>query len=112
MAAENKPAAEHLINAELVRGLLADQHPDLAALPLRKLAEGWDNVIFRLGDALCVRLPRRQLGAEVFAERFGGVAGHAYEQGIDLRIVPGKLFEPLTWSKPKTVFGNSMSATT
>jgi aminoglycoside phosphotransferase (APT) family kinase protein len=49
----------------LVRALLTDQHPDLAQLPLREQASGWDNVIYRLGDALCVRLPRRQLGANL-----------------------------------------------
>jgi protein gp37 len=47
--------------------------------------------------------------AETFAERFRGVRGHPYEQGFDLRLVPEKLAEPLKWSKPKTVFVNSMS---
>jgi protein gp37 len=47
--------------------------------------------------------------AETFAERFRGVAGHPYEQGFDLRLVPEKLVEPITWSKPRTVFVNSMS---
>jgi protein gp37 len=47
--------------------------------------------------------------AETFAERFRGVAGHPYEQGFDLRLVPDKLVEPITWSKPRTVFVNSMS---
>ncbi len=67
MAADNKPAAEHAVDTELVRGLLADQHPELAALPLREFASGWDNVIYRLGDAHCVRLPHRQLGADLVA---------------------------------------------
>src|ERR1041384_5601923 len=31
--------------------------------------------------------------AETFAERFRGVPGHPYEQGFDLRLVPGKLDE-------------------
>src|SRR5512135_1604043 len=31
--------------------------------------------------------------AETFAERFRGVAGHPYEQGFDLRLVPEKLFD-------------------
>ena len=57
------PAAEVDIDADLVRSLLLDQHPDLADLPLRQVAFGWDNVIFRLGDELAVRIPRRQLGA-------------------------------------------------
>ncbi len=47
--------------------------------------------------------------AEAFAERFRGVAGHPYQQGFDLRLVPHKLVEPLRWSSPKTVFVNSMS---
>jgi len=47
--------------------------------------------------------------AETFAERFKGVAGHPYEQGFDLRLVPEKLNEPLHWRKPRMVFVNSMS---
>ncbi|MFO0957342.1 MAG: phage Gp37/Gp68 family protein [Isosphaeraceae bacterium] len=47
--------------------------------------------------------------AEVFAERFRGVAGHPYEQGFDLRFVPEKLTEPFLWPKPGMVFVNSMS---
>jgi protein gp37 len=47
--------------------------------------------------------------AATFAERFRGVAGHPYEQGFDLRLVPEKLAEPLRWTKPKTIFVNSMS---
>ncbi|MFO0803950.1 MAG: phage Gp37/Gp68 family protein [Gemmataceae bacterium] len=47
--------------------------------------------------------------ASTFAERFRGVPGHPYEQGFDLRIVPEKLADPLTWQTPKTIFVNSMS---
>jgi len=47
--------------------------------------------------------------AETFAERFRGVEGHPYAQGFDLRLVPGKLAEPLRGKTPKTVFVNSMS---
>jgi len=47
--------------------------------------------------------------AEAFAERFRGVAGHPYEQGFDVRLVPEKLEEPLSWKKPRMVFVNSMS---
>lgn len=49
----------------LVRALLADQHPDLAALPIAFAASGWDNETFRLGDALAVRLPRHAAAAEL-----------------------------------------------
>jgi protein gp37 len=47
--------------------------------------------------------------ASAFAERFRGVPGHPYELGFDLRTVPGKLLEPLTWSSASMVFVNSMS---
>jgi protein gp37 len=47
--------------------------------------------------------------AEAFAERFRDVKGHPYQQGFDLRLVPGKLPEPFHWSSPRTVFVNSMS---
>jgi len=47
--------------------------------------------------------------AERFAERFRGVAGHAYEKGFDLRLVPQKLTQPLFWRTPRMIFVNSMS---
>ncbi|WP_165073522.1 DUF5131 family protein [Paludisphaera rhizosphaerae] len=47
--------------------------------------------------------------AETFAERFRGVPSHPYEHGFDLKLVPHKLVEPLTWPSAKTVFVNSMS---
>lgn len=65
MAAQNMPAAEIDIDDDLVRRLLAEQHPDLAGLTLTLVANGWDNAIFRLGGDLAVRLPRRQLGADL-----------------------------------------------
>jgi aminoglycoside phosphotransferase (APT) family kinase protein len=57
------PGAEIEIDVALVRGLLAEQHPDLAGLTLERVASGWDNDIFRLGDDLTVRLPRRLMAA-------------------------------------------------
>jgi aminoglycoside phosphotransferase (APT) family kinase protein len=59
------PAAEYDITPDLVRRLLADQHPDLAGLPVIPLASGWDNAAFRLGDRLAVRLPRRAAAAGI-----------------------------------------------
>jgi aminoglycoside phosphotransferase (APT) family kinase protein len=52
------PPAEVDIDERLVRRLLMSQHPDLASLPLRHVATGWDNVTYRLGSQLAVRLPR------------------------------------------------------
>jgi aminoglycoside phosphotransferase (APT) family kinase protein len=48
------------IDQHLVAALLQAQHPDLVHLPLRWLADGWDNSLYRLGDDLLIRLPRRQ----------------------------------------------------
>ena len=57
------PKAEIAIDVALVKRLLQSQHPDLADATLEPVACGWDNAIFRLGDQLCVRLPRREASA-------------------------------------------------
>jgi aminoglycoside phosphotransferase (APT) family kinase protein len=59
------PAADVEVDEELVRRLLVDQHPDLADRPLVLVANGWDNVIFRLGDDLVARMPRRRMAADL-----------------------------------------------
>ncbi|QCU78582.1 phosphotransferase [Citricoccus sp. SGAir0253] len=63
------------VTAALVRALLADQHPDLAWLPVAGDADpaagvvrGWDNTMVRLGDRLAVRLPRHE-AAEALLDR-------------------------------------------
>ena len=61
------PIAEFAIDEALVARLLADQHADLAHLPLRVADAGWDNAMFRLGDHLAVRLPRRAAAAKLIA---------------------------------------------
>jgi len=57
------PEPDFKIEKGLVHALLKEQHPDLAYLPLRFEQEGWDNVLFRLGDQWAVRLPRREAAA-------------------------------------------------
>lgn len=52
--------AEIDIAPELVARLVAAQHPHLAA-EVTLLAHGWDNDVFRLGDDLLVRMPRREV---------------------------------------------------
>ena len=61
------PAAEVTIDAPLVRALLEEQHSDLARLPFgpTDANSGWDNVMVRLGETLCVRLPRRAAAAKL-----------------------------------------------
>ena len=60
-----RPPAELLVDAALARGLVAAQHADLGDLPVTPAAEGWDNAMFRLGDQLALRLPRREIGARL-----------------------------------------------
>lgn len=59
----DQPSAELVLDEEDVRTLLAAQAsatiPDAAARPLLLVAEGWDSAVWRLGDDLAVRLPRR-----------------------------------------------------
>ena len=50
--------AEIEVTADLVRDLLREQHPDLAELPIREVAGGWGNQMWRLGDDLAVRMQR------------------------------------------------------
>lgn len=69
------PPAEVEVDPDLVRGLLQEQHPDLAALPIEFADSGWDNFMFRLGPDLALRMPRRQ----------AGVASLLHEQ----RVLPG-----------------------
>jgi len=63
MTIGTKPAADVVVAPSLVRALLQAQQPDLAHLVPVKVAEGWDNALFRLGDDLVVRLPRRAASA-------------------------------------------------
>ncbi|MCC2660216.1 MAG: aminoglycoside phosphotransferase [Arthrobacter sp.] len=53
------PPAAVDVSAAVVRRLIWQQRPDLADRSLARIANGWDNVTFRLGDELAVRLPRR-----------------------------------------------------
>jgi aminoglycoside phosphotransferase (APT) family kinase protein len=49
------------IGADLVRRLLAEQFPHLSDLPVTEFnSTGTVNAIYRLGDDLCIRLPRVQ----------------------------------------------------
>jgi aminoglycoside phosphotransferase (APT) family kinase protein len=59
------PPADIEFDPVQVRELLMAQHPDLGHLPLVLAASGWDNVIYRLGPALALRLPRRLAAARL-----------------------------------------------
>jgi aminoglycoside phosphotransferase (APT) family kinase protein len=54
------PVAEVALSRGLVRGLLAEQHPDLAGREIAGPFEGFDMAVFRLGEDLAIRLPRHR----------------------------------------------------
>ncbi len=105
----DKPAAEVPIDDDLVRALVVAQAstliPDAATLPLRKVAEGWDSEIWRLGDAYAVRLPRREIAAPLVLNEqrvLPGIAGRLAPLGIPVPApvvngVPAGAF-PWAWS--------------
>lgn len=53
------------LDLALVRELLREQHADLAGRPLRYVDAGFDNSLWRLGDDLLVKLPRRLIAANL-----------------------------------------------
>ncbi|MDY0909445.1 phosphotransferase [Microbacterium sp. CFBP9034] len=63
----DKPPAEVSIDEALVRHLVVVQAghavPDAATLSLTRVTAGWDSDIWRLGQDVAVRLPRRALAA-------------------------------------------------
>jgi len=65
LALGDEAAAEAAIGVPLVRRLLRSQFPHLSRLTVRPVGSaGFDNVIYRLGSDLAVRLPRRRFSAD------------------------------------------------
>ncbi|HXS90030.1 MAG TPA: aminoglycoside phosphotransferase family protein [Steroidobacteraceae bacterium] len=64
-AAMDGPSGEVQVDVELVEVLLAQQHPNLATLPVRAGESGFDNFMFRLGESFAVRLPRTAAAARL-----------------------------------------------
>lgn len=129
----SSPVAEVEIGEDLVRRLLAQQRPEWADLGLVRVGEGWDNVLFRLGDDLAVRMPRRAMAAHlvvneqrwlpVLAPRLPlpvpvplhlGVAGHGYPWSWS--VVPwieGDVIDrqqPADWTRVATQLGTFLAA--
>lgn len=96
----NAPAAEVAIDTALVRSLLAEQHPDLAGLPLTAFAAGWDNEHFRLGEHLLVRLPRRPAAAPLIEheQRWLPVLGPVLPVPVPVPVRVGRPGPRFRWS--------------
>jgi aminoglycoside phosphotransferase (APT) family kinase protein len=59
------PRAEIEMDAALVARLVRSQHPDLISPLIVQVSSGFDNTIWRLGDDMVVRLPRRQVAVSL-----------------------------------------------
>ena len=86
------PDAEVSIDLALVRELIAAQVPQWAHEEISYLATGWDNEVYRLGESLLIRLPRRQLGEDIGAKERRWLPQLAQDSGveIDLAIFEGQ----------------------
>jgi aminoglycoside phosphotransferase (APT) family kinase protein len=89
---------EVYIDAGLVRELIRAQLPQIAGLDVRMVAApGTDNVVFRLGEELSVRLPRKPpavSGLLVEREWLPRLAAH----------LPLAVPEPIAFGKPSDAY--------
>ena len=108
------PPADLAITEDLVRGLLTDQHPDLAVLSLEPAVEGWDNQVWRLGPDLAVRLPRRAQAAPLLVteQRWLPVLAPRLPVPVPAPVrvgVPGREY-PWPWSVVPWLTGSRASS--
>ena len=81
-------------DADLVRRLLTAQFPQWARLPITPVrSSGTDNAVYRLGDRLSVRLPRREWGIEQVEKEQRWLPQIA-------RFLPLAISEPLATGEP------------
>ena len=112
-ARTHTPDAEVPIDVDLARALLEEQHPDLASLEIRAAVAGWDNAMFRLGEELALRLPRRGMAAPLLRNEQRWLA----EVTADLPLptpVPLRIGEPgcgypWAWSVVPWLAGRSVN---
>lgn len=98
-----------VIDEDLVRALLHEQHPDLARASLREVAGGWDNRLWRLGDERAVRMPRTARAPALLRKEFRWLP--ALAPGLPLPVpTPVRIGEPSarfpgTWTVATWVHG-------
>jgi aminoglycoside phosphotransferase (APT) family kinase protein len=104
-----------MIDTELVARLIEAQFPGWAGLPIKPIVPGgWDNVSFRLGDEMTVRLPRMERYApqaqkeHVWLPRLAPALPVPIPQPLALGE-PGEGF-PWPWSVRDWIKGETASA--
>lgn len=102
MTENGSPAADIDITETLVKSLLREQHGDLEDLPLRFVDAGWDNVTWRLGEDLALRIPRRALAAQLIENEqkwLPKLAGHLpLPVPVPTRVGAAGCGYPWSWS--------------
>ena len=108
----NAPQAEWPIDEQLVRQLLSAQCPDLAGLDLAHYMHGWDNEMYRLGEHLLVRLPRRERSAPLMVHEIEWVprlADHVTTY-IPHPVFAGKPSDAYPWAWSIVPFADGVRA--
>ncbi|MBF0680117.1 MAG: aminoglycoside phosphotransferase family protein [Devosia sp.] len=93
------------VDADLVAAILREQHPDLADLPIRPGALGWDNQMWRLGEDLAVRLPWSTPGADALL-----LKEYAFLPGLAAHL-PLPIPVPIRLGQPTALFPRSWIVT-
>ncbi|MEU6483553.1 aminoglycoside phosphotransferase family protein [Streptomyces sp. NPDC046887] len=97
------------VDVPLVRSLLAAERPEWAGLPLVPAGSGTDNVMYRLGDELLVRVPRdadraRPLRKEqTWLPRLAPLLTHRVPEPVHAGAPTGAF--PLPWSVHRWIDG-------
>ena len=88
------------VDETLARRLIAGQFPELAEAPLRRLAEGWDNVVWLVGEHWAFRFPQRTMGAELIERELQvlPLIAPALPAPIPVPVFAGRPGEGYPWS--------------
>ena len=89
------PKAEVTITPNLVQQLLKTQFPNFAAFPIRFLGNGWDNTMYQLGKDYLIRLPRRQMAAQLIKNEQNWLPQIATQLPINIPV-------PIKAGRPQT----------
>lgn len=105
------PSAEVDVDVSLAKQLLEEQHPALLAGPLSLVDEGWDNITFRVGSDLALRLPRRNVAVQLALneQRWLPVVAPWLDVAVPVPVgigVPSRLF-PWPWSVVPWIEGST-----
>jgi aminoglycoside phosphotransferase (APT) family kinase protein len=109
-AGDDLPAGWHPdveVDERLVRRLLRDLPDDLATLrdlPVEHVADGWDNSVWRVGEELAARVPRRPLAAPLLLQEArwaDEVTSPLVQRGVavarTVHLTPPGRFHPYPW---------------